>query len=120
VQTPNRAAYLFEIERRTSERTAKDGSTFDWEEPFSGLIASPPAEMAPNDWIPRVMDGIRRESGIMARVRKYCPGTLVDDYRRSSSKDDEIAGHSTVVGALLKVDIVIPTAKAKRAKPKAG
>ena len=47
VKTPSREAYLFELERRSSQRTADDGSVDDKEKAFSGLIVSPPANTRP-------------------------------------------------------------------------
>lgn len=113
VRTPNREAYLFEIERRSGQRTSEDGNTYDKEQAFCGLIVSPPVNTKPSDWIPKVLEGIRQEEGVMARVMRYCPDNQVDCYRRSSSKADEIAGHSTVVVALGKVNIDLPHPKSK-------
>ncbi|RYG93475.1 MAG: hypothetical protein EON58_18245 [Alphaproteobacteria bacterium] len=113
VKTPNREVYLFEVERRNANRTADDGSVYSKEQAFTGLIVSPPAGIRPGEWIPQVLTGIREQEGVMSRVMRYCPGHLVDIYRRSSSKGDEIAGHSTVVGALGKLRIYVPHPKAQ-------
>lgn len=120
VKTPAGEAYLFEIQRRNIQRTAKDRTVYEKEEEFSGLIVSPPTNSKLGDWIPQVLTGIRENEGVMSRVTRSCPGHLVDYYRRSSSHGDEIAGHSTVIGALRKVRIKVPhprdltKAKAKR------
>lgn len=111
VRTRTREAYLFEIQRRSAQRTAEDGSAYAKEQAFCGLIVSPPANAKPSDWIPLVLEGIREQEGVMARVTRYCPGHLVDFYRRSSSIGDEIAGHSTVIAALRKVNIDVPHPK---------
>ena len=111
VKTPSREAYLFEIERRNGQHTARDGTVYDKEQAFCGLIVSPPADTEPDDWIPEVLKGIREHEGVMSRVTRYCPGHLIDYYRRSSSKGDEIAGHSTVISALSKIDIDVPHPK---------
>ncbi len=113
VRTPDRSAYIFEIERRSGQRTAQDGSTYEKEQAFCGLIVSPPAGAKPSEWIPKVLEGIRSNQGVMVRVIPYCPGHLVDYYRRSSSRADDIAGHSTVVAALGKVNITVPRPKDK-------
>lgn len=51
----------------------------------------------------------------MARVTQYCPGYLMDYYRRSSLKADAIAGHSTVLNAIGKFNIKIPHFKSEKA-----
>lgn len=120
VKTPKRSAYIFEIERRSSKRTAENGNTYAKEQAFCGLIVSPSADTKPSDWIPNVLRGILLEQGIMARVAKYCPDHLVNYYRRSSSKGDEITGHSTVIAALGKVNIDVPHPKHKVGMQGAG
>jgi hypothetical protein len=111
VQTPERAAFLFEIERRKVSRTAEDGQKYDDEESFCGLVVAAPALPHPSDWIPQILDGIRRQRGVMERVLNYCPETRARDYRRSTSSTDRVAGHSTVINALNKVGIDIPRCK---------
>lgn len=118
VKAQGKFAYLFEIERRTGQRLDKDGNTYDKEQSSCGLIVSPPANTKPSDWIPKVLEGIRREQGGMPRVMRYCPGNQVHYYRRSFSKADEIAGHSTVVVALGKVNIDLPHPKSKPRRQK--
>lgn len=108
VQTPGSAAFLFEIERRKVLRTAEDGQKYADEESFCGLVVAAPSLTRPSDWIPQVLDGIRRQRGVMERVLSYCPDALARDYRRSTSSFDRVAGHSTVINALKKVGIDIP------------
>lgn len=105
VQTPERTAYLFEVERRFVEHAEGDGNKESTEEAYSGLIVSPPPDVDPSDWIPRVLASIRDKKGIMKHVLGSCPGTSKDFYKRSFSKDDLFAGHSTVINALGKVGI---------------
>lgn len=111
VQTPECAAFLFEIERRKVSRTAEDGQKYADEESFCGLVVAAPSLASPSDWIPQVLDGIRRQRGVMERVLSYCPDALARDYRRSTSSSDRVAGHSTVINALNKVGIDIPKPK---------
>jgi len=111
VKTASRSAFLFEIERRSFQHTVDDGSTSEKEEAFCGLVVSPTDDAVASEWIPRVLEGIRNEQGVMARVTRYCSDHLVDYYRRSSSRGDEIAGHSTVVAALGKAGIGLPHPK---------
>lgn len=112
VQTPERAAFLFEIERRRLPRTADDGREYSKEEQFSGLVVASPSGAKPSEWIPTVLDGIRRKRGVMERVASYCQDLGAADYRRTASSGDQIAGHSTVVNALKKVGIELPKPKA--------
>lgn len=116
VTSPTKTAYLFEIERRVGLRTADDGSFEDKEEAFCGLVVSPPAGLSAAHWIAKVLDGIRREEGVMSRVTRYCPDRLGRSYRRSASDGDQIAGHSTVISALKKVGIGVPHPKAAKKK----
>lgn len=108
VQTPERTAYLFEVERRTVENASGDGNRESDKEAYCGLVVSPPPDVEPSDWIPRVLARIRDKKGIMKHVLGSCPGTSKDFYKRSFSKDDLFAGHSTVINALSKVGIVVP------------
>jgi hypothetical protein len=54
-----------------------------------------------------MLEGIRRESGVMKRVQNHAPPSA-RFYHRSKSPSDEVAGHSTVMNALEKVDIELP------------
>lgn len=103
VQTTAGTACLFEIERKMINRTV-GGTMQKVEEQFSGLVLVPPSNRPPAGWLPKVLDGIRQECGVMERVLNHCPSRAYF-YRRSQSADDEIAGHSTVINALKKVDI---------------
>lgn len=111
VQTPERSAFLFEIERRKVSRVVESGRRYADEESFCGLVVAEPALIPPSDWIPRVLDGIRRHRGIMGCVLSYCPDVQACDYPRSTSRTDQVAGHSTVINALSKVGIDIPRPK---------
>lgn len=111
VRTLERAAFLFEIERRKVSRTDKDGQKYADEESFCGLIVAAPELMHPSDWIPQILDGIRRQRGVMERVLTYCPDARARDYRRSTASTDQVAGHSTVLNALNKIGIDIPRPK---------
>lgn len=104
VQTIAGSACLFEIERKLVHRTAEDGTKFTKEEEYCGLVLVPPADRPTGEWLAEVLEGIRRECGVMERVLNHCPPSA-RFYRRSKSAADEIAGHSTVVNALRKVDI---------------
>ena len=117
VKTPERAAFLFEVERKKISRTDEDGQKKDREESYSGLIVLAPARIRPSDWIPRVLDGIRRQRGVMEGVINYCPDGQGRDYRRSTSRTDQVAGHSTIINALSKVGIDIPKPKRSRSEP---
>lgn len=104
VQTATGAACLFENERRRFNSKAEDGTECTKEEGYSGLVVVPPAERPPAEWIAEVLEGIRRERGVMERVLNHAPPSA-RFYHRSKSPADEVAGHSTVVNALKKVDI---------------
>lgn len=117
VQTTAGTACLFEIERKMINRTV-DRKMQKVEEPFCGLVLVPPRDRPPAEWLPEVLDAIRYECGVMERVLNHCPLTA-DFYRRSKSTDDEIAGHSTVINALKKVEIDLPKPK-KKSKPDAA
>ena len=114
VQTTAGTACLFEIERKMINRTI-DGKTQKVEEPFCGLVLVPPSTRPPSEWLPEVLDAIRYECGVMERVLNHCP-PRADFYRRSKSAADEIAGHSTVINALKKVNIDLLKAE-KKGKP---
>jgi len=107
--TPQGRAFLFEVERKRGAQPT-DGTAPE-EEKFCGLVVLPRPDFAPREWIPRVLDGIRNARGIMANVLAYCPPGKRDYYRRSNSKTDKLAGHSTVLGALSKVGIDVPRAE---------
>lgn len=103
VRTAEGTVFLFEIERRTINRTV-EGAMRKVEEPFCGLVLVQPKNSPSSVWLPKVLDGIRDECGVMERVLKRCPpGSHF--YRRSRSGSDEIIGRSTVVNALKKVGI---------------
>lgn len=104
VQTTSGSACLFESERRRFNSTAEDGTKFTKEESFSGLVVIPPADRPPREWVAEVLEGIRRERGVMERVQNHAPPSA-RFYHRSKSPSDDVAGHSTVVNALKKVDI---------------
>lgn len=111
VRSAKRSAYFFEVERRPCKRVDKNGVLHDDEQSYSGLVASPPMDNDPAEWIPKVLVGIRDKAGIMAHVASsHCSGLMADFYRRSTSKQDRVAGHSTVVNALAKVGIAVPKA----------
>ena len=110
-----RAAYLFEVERRrrgsvisTEMDTADEGGVEEKEEPFRGLVISPSTSEPDDAWLLQVLHGIRFEMGKMRRAIRFCPPGIKNVYQRSSSTGDEIAGHSTVVNALDKVNISVP------------
>lgn len=111
VLTPECSVFLFEIERRKVSRASEGGQKYADEESFCGLIVVAPTLTCPSEWIPKVLDGIRLQRGVMERVLSYCPGTRARDYRRSTSSTDKVAGHSTVINALSKVGIDIPKPK---------
>lgn len=107
VQTTAGAACMFEIERKLVNRTATNGTKYTEEEAFCGLVVIPPTDCPAEKWLDEVLNGIRCECGVMERVLNHCPPSA-RFYRRSRSANDEIAGHSTVINALKKVDIEIP------------
>lgn len=111
VQTPECSVFMFEIERRKVARASEGGRKYADEESFCGLIVVAPTLTCPSKWIPKVLDGIRLQRGVMERVLNYCPSTRARDYRRSTSSTDKVAGHSTVINALSKVGIDIPKPK---------
>lgn len=104
VETAAGSACLFEIERRRFNSKADDGTECTKEEGYSGLVLIPPADRPPSDWVAQVMEGIRKECGVMERVQNHAP-SRARFYHRSKSLADQVAGHSTVVNALKKVDI---------------
>jgi hypothetical protein len=108
VTTPSKTVFLFELERRVGLRTAGDGSSEDKEESFCGLVVAKPPGLPAAQWIARVLHGIRSEEGVMSRVTDYCPERLGEDYRRSTSEGDVVAGQSTVISALQKVGVKVP------------
>ena len=111
VKTPTRPVYIFEVERRRTTGVDENGLPCDAEKPHSGLIVSPPAEIETADWIPQVLVAIRDRAGIMARVAsQLSPDFGADFFRHTTSKMDQVAGHSAVVNALGKVGIAVPMA----------
>lgn len=123
VQTAAGSACLFENERRRFNSKAEDGTECIKEEGYSGLVLVPPADRPPTEWVAQVLEGIRKECGVMERVQNHAPSSA-RFYHRSKSPADEIAGHSTVVNALKKVDIQllkvgpeVKAAKATRSSP---
>lgn len=107
VQTAAGAACLFENERRRYNSKADGGTTVIKEEDYSGLVLVPPTDRPTKEWVAEVLEGIRRESGVMKRVQNHAPPSA-RFYHRSKSPSDEVAGHSTVMNALEKVDIELP------------
>lgn len=106
VTTTSGPACLLEVDRRRVERNDGTSSKNVEAENFCGLVLKPPPG-APGDWLPSILDAIRNDFAVMKRVMNHCPpGT--DDYKRSSSPADKVAGHSTVVNALEKVGIKVP------------
>lgn len=107
VQTEAGSACLFENERRRFNCTADDGTKYAREESYSGLVLVPPADRPPKEWVTEVLDGIRRECGIMERVENHAPpGARF--YHRSNSPSAQVAGQATVRNALKKVEILLP------------
>lgn len=104
VQTAAGSAWLFENGRRRFNSRAEDGTQFRTEEGYAGLVVTFPADRLPTEWVAEVQEGIRRERCVMERVRNHAPPSA-RFYHRSKSPADEVAGHSTVVNALKKVDI---------------
>ena len=107
--TPQGRAFLFEVERVTRGAKSTEDDAAE-EEKYSGLVVLPLPGLAPRDWIPRVLEGIRNACGRMAKVLAHCPPGQRKYYRRSTSKGDKLAGYSTVIGALSKVGIDVPRA----------
>ena len=115
VRTPSQSACLFEVERRRIKPRPKNGNEDEKEESYCGLALVPPLDKPAKDWIAEVLAGIRKECGVMERVINHFP-YQARDYRRSNSVTDEVAGHSTVVNALEKVDILIPRPRPKKVR----
>lgn len=107
VQTVAGAACLFENERRRYNSKTDDGTTCTKEESYSGLVLIPPADRVPKEWVAEVLDGIRRECGVMERVENHAPPSA-RFYHRSNSPSAQVAGQATVKNALKKVDILLP------------
>lgn len=106
VATDSGSACLLEVERRLGDRQDGKGSKSVEAENFCGLVMKPPFG-APSDWLPKILDAIRNNFAVMKRVMNHCPPDA-DDYKRSSSPADKVAGHSTAVNALEKVGIKVP------------
>lgn len=113
VGSPLTHGYLFEVQRRkiSSKNAAHDGK----EEHYSGLAVTTPAGKSPPDWIPDVLFQIANAKGIMSKALANLPSLYGQDYRRSSSNSDEIAGQSTAANALSKLDITFPKRTPKAA-----
>lgn len=112
VQTAAGSACLFENERRRFNSTARDGTACTKEESFSGLVLVPPANRPPVEWVAEVLEGIRKECGVMERVQNHAPPTA-RFYHRSKSHVDQVAGHSTVMNALKKLEIHLSKGRPK-------
>lgn len=107
VQTTAGTACLFENERRRFNSKAEDGILIMKEESYSGLVLIPPVDRPPREWVVKVLEGIRKECGVMERVQNHAPPGA-HFYHRSKFSEEEVAGQATVVNALKKVDIQLP------------
>lgn len=116
VGSPLTSGYLFEVQRR--KISSKDSDHDDKEEHYSGLAVKTPAGKSPGDWIPEVLFQIANARGIMSKALSNLSSLGGEDYRRSSSNSDVIAGQSTAANALSKLDIKFPKRKQEGAQPK--
>lgn len=107
IQTTAGSACLFENERRRFNSKVENDTFVMKEESYSGLVLVPPADRPPREWVAEVLDGIRKECGVMERVQNHAPPSA-RFYHRSKSSEEEVAGQATVVNALNKVGIQLP------------
>ena len=106
VGSPLTSGYLFEVQRRRI--TSKDSGDAQKEQNYCGLAVKTPAGKLPPAWIPGVLFQIAQAEGIMKKALAHLPAIDGQDYRRSSSSSDEVAGQSTAANALSKLGIKIP------------
>lgn len=118
VTSPEREAYLFEVQRKRiySKESDENGQTVK-EQKYCGLVVEAPKNKSPESWIPEVLFQIAEHRGIMSRVLPKIPDLNGQDYRRSSSESDAVTGESTARSALKKVAIDIPRLKKSTTNP---
>lgn len=115
VGSPLTHGYLFEVERRMiSSKDSVDGQK---EQNYCGLAINTPAGKSPPEWIPGVLFQIAEAKGIMSKALVHLPSLDGQDYRRSSSNSDAVAGQSTAINALSKLGIKIPRRTPKNSPP---
>lgn len=105
VGSPLAHGYVFEVQRRIMSKDSDKGAK---EEPYCGLTIKAPAGKPPADWIPEVLFQIAEAEGIMKTALANLPSLDGQDYRRSFSSSDEVAGQSTATNALSKLGITFP------------
>lgn len=105
VGSPLVHGYLFEVQRRIISKDSEKGAK---EEPYCGLAIKAPAGKSQADWIPEVLFQIAEAEGIMKSALANLPSLNGQDYRRSFSNSDVVAGQSTAAKALSKLNITFP------------
>lgn len=115
VGSPMVRGYLFEVQRRIMSPDSDKGAK---EESYCGLAIKAPAGKSPEDWIPEVLFQIAKAEGIMKKALAHLPSLNGQDYRRSFSTSDEVAGQSTATNALGKLNITFPKRTSEGAHPR--
>lgn len=102
--TELKTVYLFEVQRRTTMTTAKDGFIRRSEESFKGLVFELNEQDELIAWLRALLSNIRRARGIVQKLTVECPGHAYS-FKHSSAQNEQVACEAAIKNALRKVDV---------------